>query len=178
MNFLDKTGLATLWEKIKGRTILSETVRKIVIVDEYPEVEEEDVLYLKKGTGSSSGGEEETEVNLISTGTELNYRISTSGGCLTANVDYFSIAIPVEVNTRYIITRTLLTEHFRACCLNVETVTEQVEYTNLVDADTELTIDITTGADTKLLFICFYCAGDSYTHEEALADLKVIKYGT
>ena len=81
MNFLDKTGLATLWEKIKGRTILSETVRKIVIVDDYPEIEEEGVLYLKKGTGSSSGGEEETPIltNLYYQDSDKEYTSTSSG---------------------------------------------------------------------------------------------------
>lgn len=83
MNFLDKTGLTALWGKIKGRTILSETVRKIVIVDEYPEIEEEGVLYLKKDTGSSSesGGEEETPIltNLYYQDTDKEYTSSSSG---------------------------------------------------------------------------------------------------
>lgn len=48
MDFLNKIGLSRFWEKIKGRIILSETIRKIVVVDEYPSVEEEGVLYLKK----------------------------------------------------------------------------------------------------------------------------------
>ena len=48
MDFLNKIGLSRFWEKIKGRIILSETIRKIVVVDEYPPVEEEGVLYLKK----------------------------------------------------------------------------------------------------------------------------------
>lgn len=84
MNFLDKNGLTTFWEKIKGKTILSETVRNIVIVDEYPEVEEEGVLYLKKGTGSSSesgsGGEETpTLTNLFYQDTDKEYTSSSSG---------------------------------------------------------------------------------------------------
>ena len=41
MDFLNKIGLSRFWEKIKGRIILSETIRKIVVVDEYPSVEEE-----------------------------------------------------------------------------------------------------------------------------------------
>ena len=48
MDFLNKIGLARFWEKIKGRIILSETIRKIVVVDELPETEEENVLYLVK----------------------------------------------------------------------------------------------------------------------------------
>ena len=48
MDFLNKIGLSRFWEKIKGRMILSETIRKIVVVDELPETEEENVLYLVK----------------------------------------------------------------------------------------------------------------------------------
>lgn len=59
MNILDKTGLATLWEKIKSKMILSDSVRKIVIVEEYPEIEEKGVLYLKRSAETSDSGEEE-----------------------------------------------------------------------------------------------------------------------
>ena len=135
-------------------------------------------LYLKKSTEITEPGGEDTNINLVTTGTELNYRISSSGGYVKESTDYFSIIIPVEASTRYIITRTLITEHFRACCLNVESVAGQTAYTNLITKDTETSIDITTGEDTKLLFINYYLAGDSYSHAEALADLKVIKYAT
>lgn len=58
MNYLDEIGLKRFWGNIKGKTVLSDVVRKIVIVDDYPEVEEQGVLYLK--IGSSSGGETDT----------------------------------------------------------------------------------------------------------------------
>lgn len=58
MNYLDEIGLKRFWENIKGKTVLSDVVRKIVIVDDYPDVEEDGVLYLK--IGSSSGGGTDT----------------------------------------------------------------------------------------------------------------------
>lgn len=50
MKFLSENGVSKFWSKIKSFFIQSDTIRKIVIVDEYPEVEEEGVLYLKKYT--------------------------------------------------------------------------------------------------------------------------------
>ena len=81
MDILNNTGLTRFWKKIKSKTILSETVRKIVIVDDYPEVEEEGVLYLKKGTGSSDSGGEETPIltNLYYQDTDKEYTSSSSG---------------------------------------------------------------------------------------------------
>ena len=66
-------------KKIESKTILSETVRKIVIVDDYPDVEEDGVLYLKKGTGSSSSGGGEMLTNLYYQDSDKEHTSSSSG---------------------------------------------------------------------------------------------------
>lgn len=77
MDFLNKIGLSRFWEKIKGRIILSETIRKIVVVDEYPSVEEEGVLYLKK---QSSEPEPSLE-NLYYQDADKEYTSSSGYSC-------------------------------------------------------------------------------------------------
>lgn len=77
MDFLNKIGLSRFWEKIKGRIILSETIRKIVVVDEYPEAEEEGVLYLKK---QSSEPEPSLE-NLYYQDSDKEYTSSSGYSC-------------------------------------------------------------------------------------------------
>lgn len=77
MDFLNKIGLSRFWEKIKGRIILSETIRKIVVVDEYPEAEEEGVLYLKK---QSSDPEPSLE-NLYYQDSDKEYTSSSGYSC-------------------------------------------------------------------------------------------------
>lgn len=77
MDFLNKIGLSRFWEKIKGRIILSETIRKIVVVDEYPSVEEEGVLYLKK---QSSEPEPSLE-NLYYQDSDKEYTSSSGYSC-------------------------------------------------------------------------------------------------
>lgn len=77
MDFLNKIGLSRFWEKIKGRIILSETIRKIVVVDEYPSVEEEGVLYLKK----QSSEPEPVLENLYYQDTDKEYTSSSGYSC-------------------------------------------------------------------------------------------------
>lgn len=77
MNYLDEIGLKRFWENIKGKTVLSDVVRKIVIVDDYPEVEEQGVLYLK--IGSSSGGGTDTSTELYYQLQDKIYTSSSSG---------------------------------------------------------------------------------------------------
>lgn len=45
--FLDKTGLEHYDEELKKKVVQATEIRKIEIVDEYPSVEEQGVLYLK-----------------------------------------------------------------------------------------------------------------------------------
>ena len=77
MDFLNKIGLSRFWEKIKGRMILSETIRKIVVVDEYPSVEEEGVLYLKK----QSSEPEPVLENLYYQDSDKEYTSSSGYSC-------------------------------------------------------------------------------------------------
>lgn len=80
MKFLSENGVSKFWSKIKSFFIQSDTVRKIVIVDEYPEFEEAGVLYLKKGSISSGGDSEvNTPTNLYYQDADKNYTSSSSG---------------------------------------------------------------------------------------------------
>lgn len=98
MKFLNTTGLTKLWDKIKSLFVQSEQIRKIVIVDEYPEVEEEGVLYLKKN-GISSDGNTGELVNLYYQDNEKNGGSESSGYVYnfytnnTFDIDSFGVAL-------------------------------------------------------------------------------------
>lgn len=152
MKILDETGLSTLWSKIKSLFIQSDTVRKIVIVDEYPEVEEEGVLYLKKGT-SSEGGETEETVNLYYQETDKNYTSSSSGyscnwsttNTVNPNSDTYMIkdaerssnnfSLTLKANTTY----KLVFNYISGNALKEDNTVGKINY-SLWNADTEVKI--------------------------------------
>lgn len=175
MDFLNKIGLSRFWEKIKGRMILSETIRKIVVVDEYPSVEEEGVLYLKKDS-SSILPEPGTE-NLISLGTKGHFRPSESLGVVNIYSNYNSVAIPVEINATYKITTDIILERFQACLLDVSVIEEGSAINNLIKNDTGQEITIQTTDTSKWLLILYHRDDDAITEEEAYNALKVVKNG-
>lgn len=146
------------------KNVESEMVKSIQIVDTLPEVEEDGVLYLVK---------EQELVNLKENGTIVNYRISESGGVVKESIDYFSLLLPCSPLTTYKISRTILSEHFRACCLKTTELTGDIPYTNLINNDTGTEITITTESDTQALLINYFLAGDTGSSQTTYDDLIV-----
>lgn len=81
MNCLDKIGLKRFWENIKSKTVLSDVVRKIEVVDELPEVEETGVLYLVKEVTTP-------EIEYITNPTMVMGYLSTDDGTVTDSTEY------------------------------------------------------------------------------------------
>lgn len=74
---MTKNTLIFLLNKIFQKSVISEQVRRIVVVDEYPDIEEEGVLYLKKQTSTP----EPTLENLYYQHADKEYTSSSGYSC-------------------------------------------------------------------------------------------------
>ena len=182
MIFLDKTGLAKFWENIKSKAVLSDTVRKIVIVEDYPEVEEEGVLYLKKYTGSSSdsGSEEEettTSTNLWVNPTVISGWFASDASSYEASSSTTSkyAYISCKANTTYKITRTMDGYRFMVgTCPNVPDATEETAFTNYQQANDDKEVTITSGDTDQYLVVYYKGSSESLDETELLNDITVV----
>ena len=75
--YVSKNNLSYIRDKISSKVVKSDVIRKIVVVDEYPETEEEGVLYLKK---QSSEPEPSLE-NLYYQDSDKEYTSSSGYSC-------------------------------------------------------------------------------------------------
>lgn len=171
MDFLNKIGLARFWEKIKGRMILSESIRKIVVVDELPEIEEEDVLYLVKQP-------EITEPeNLWKNPTVIEGWFNDDASYATVeegNNSYYAY-ISCEPNTTYIITRTMDGYRFMIGTSTTEPNSGTTNFTNYQVASSLKNVEITSGANDQFLAIYYKGSSESLDATELLNDITVSK---
>lgn len=172
MDFLNKIGLSRFWEKIKGRMILSETIRKIVVVDELPETEEENVLYLVKQVEV----EPEPE-NLWKNQTIINGYFALDASHATH--DSISISryayIECEPNTTYVITRTMSGYRFMVGTSSTEPNSGTTYFTNYIVANSLQEVEITSGENDSYLAIYYRGSNESLDETELLNDITVVK---
>lgn len=113
--------------------------------------------------------------NLINSGTKVNYRIS-SQGYVETNSNYQSLIVPIETNTTYLITKTIISTYFRACLISSDTVQDRTSISGLIENDTGARITITTENDSKWIFIQYYRSDkDTYTEEEIFSSMNMTK---
>ena len=75
--YVSKNKLSYIIDKISSKVVKSDVIKKIVVVDEYPETEEEGVLYLKK----QSSEPEPVLENLYYQDTDKEYTSSSGYSC-------------------------------------------------------------------------------------------------
>ena len=172
MDFLNKIGLSRFWEKIKGRMILSETIRKIVVVDELPETEEENVLYLVKQPEVEPGPENLWKNQSIIEGwfnDDASYATVEEG-----NNSYYAY-ISCEPNTTYQITRTMNGYRFMIGTSTTEPNSGTTYFTNYQVASSLKNVEITSGPDDYFLAIYYKGSSESLDATELLNDITVVK---
>lgn len=172
MDFLNKIGLSRFWEKIKGRMILSETIRKIVVVDELPETEEENVLYLVKQPEVEPGPENLWKNQSIIEGwfnDNASYATVEEG-----NNSYYAY-IACEPNTTYTITRTMNGYRFMVGTSTTEPNSGTTNFTNYKVASSLKSVEISSGTNDNYLAIYYKGSSETLDETELLNDITVVK---
>ena len=156
--------------------VSSDTINSIMVVDELPENEEENVLYLVKESEIIEP-EEPTITNLWKNATIMHeYFIDTDKIILDYKdgVNYYSAYIPCESNTQYKITRTMNGYRFRIANTSV-TPAQGVSYNNYLKADSLKDIDYTTSSDAQYLVIYYVGSSETLDPTALFNDISVVK---
>lgn len=170
--FLDKTGLEHYDEELKKKVVQSTEIRKIVVVDELPEVEEENVLYLVKQPEQEPEPENLWINPIVIEGwfnDDASYATVEEG-----NNSYYAY-ISCEPNTTYQITRTMNGYRFMIGTSTTEPNSGTTNFTNYQVASSLKSAEITSGANDQFLAIYYKGSSESLDATELLNDITVIK---
>ena len=152
--------------------VSSATINSIVVVDELPEIEEENVLYLVKETVNTPS---EDDVNLFDyeNANILNGFISRSSQTASPSDTEKTLYIPIESGSTYKATKTSGSRFVMGSCPEVPTTS--TTYTVLVHDYTGTELTITTDAGDNYLSIYYWGSEDTITEEEMRKTIVITK---
>ena len=170
--YISKDKLSYIRDKISAKVVKSDVIRKIVVVDELPETEEENVLYLVKQPEVEPGPENLWKNQSIIEGwfnDDASYATVEEG-----NNSYYAY-IACEPNTTYTITRTMNGYRFMVGTSSTEPNSGTTYFTNYIVASSLQEVEITSGENDSYLAIYYRGSNESLDETELLNDITVVK---